>query len=310
MPGYFGLGTFAELEQALIAASRWLEVRGVNVCATRIGRYLRLMRELVVASETKTLFSLSGLGSEVTTALYEAHDLISIHRAFSQGCHADLVVDRILRACSGPVSYTDENPSNSSNSARNFAFELLVAERTIVGGASPHFPVYSDVGLRIPSAELAIQCKRLWASIDYQSVQRNFKRAENDLRSAKLSGAKAIIALDITRAINPNFVIPTAGAQQDLRAHMVELAQQFINAHARLWHQHKPGTIALLTRVTALIAQVDTAMFTHSQQYSLTPLPRISDSENAVVNEFSAVLAAATAADSHRHNVVTNLLKG
>jgi hypothetical protein len=305
MLGYFGSGTFAELEQALIAASKWLASRGANVRTRRIGRYMRLMRQLVVAHETKNFSALNGRGPEIAAALYEAHDVISIHRAFSRGAHADSVAERILQACSGPVSYTDENPSTSSNAARNFAFELLVAERAIVGGASPHFPVYADVGLRIPSAELAIQCKRLWASIDYGSVERNFKRAEDDLRIAKDAGARAIIAFDITRAVNPDFIIPTAGGLQEVRTQMVDLARGVVNTYGRLWNQHKPGTIALLTRVTALIQQVDTAMFTHSQQYSLTPLQNISDSEYTIVNEFSAVLAAATAADAQRHNSVT-----
>lgn len=309
MPGYFGSGTFAELEQALIAASKWLASRDANVSTSRIGRYVRLMRELVVAHETKNFSALNCRGLEIAAALYEAHDLISIHRAFSQGSHADLVAERILKACSGPVSYTDEKQSASSNAARNFAFELLVAERAIVGGASPQFPVYADVGLTIPSAELAIECKRLWASIDYKSVQRNFKGAEDNLRAAKDAGARGIIAFDITRAINPDFIIPTAGGLQEVQTQMFELARGFVNTYGRLWNQHKPGTIALLTRVTALIQPVDTAMFTHSQQYSLTPLPNISDSEDAIVNEFSAILAAATAADAQRHNSVTNVLK-
>jgi len=305
MPGYFGTGTFAELEQALIEAAKWLASRGANTSSSRIGNYLRAIRALVVAHETKQF---DVLGIEHANALYEAHDLISIYRAFSKGPHADLVADRILKACSGPVSYTDENPKGASNTARNFAFELLVAERLIIGGASPHFPAHADVGLAISSTELAIQCKRLFASTDSRSAQRNFKDAEDGLMDAKESGGKGIVAIDITRAVNPGFIIPTAGRPEDVRPWLLKVLQGFINENRRLWNRHKPGTIALLTRVTALI-QTDDAMFTHAQQYSLTPLQNISESEDAMVNELSAVLAAAARADAQRPNAVTNVFK-
>lgn len=305
MPGYFGTGTFAELEQALIEAAKWLASRGANTRSGRIGNYLRAMRTLVVAHEEKNFAELS---IEHANALYEAHDLISIYRAFGQGPHADLVADRIVKACSGPVSYTDESLKSASNAARNFAFELLVAERLIAGGTSPRFPAHADVGLAIPSTDLVIQCKRLFASIDSGSARRNFKDAEDSLVDAKASGAKGIIAIDITRAVNPQFIIPTAGRPEDVRTGLLKVLQDFINENRRLWSQHKPGTIGLLTRVTALI-QTDDAMFTHAQQYSLTPLQNISDSEDAMVNEFSAVLAAAAAADGQRPNVKTNVFK-
>jgi hypothetical protein len=206
------------------------------------------------------------------------------------------------------VSYTDENLKSASNAARDFAFELLVAERLIIGGASPHFPAHADVGLAIPSTDLVIQCKRLFASIDSGSVQRNFKDAEDGLVDAKASGSKGIVAIDITRAVNPQFIIPTAGRPEDVRTGLLEVLQDFVNANRRLWRQHKPGTIGLLTRVTALIQTPD-AMFTHAQQYSLTPLQNISESEDEMVKEFSAVLAAAAAADGQRPNAKINVFK-
>ena len=305
MPGYFGVGAFAELERALHDAAKWLASRGANTSVGRVGSYMRTMRELVVAHEAGNATALT---IEHANALYEAHDLISMHRAFEQGPYADLVAARILKACSGPVLYRDENLKNASNAARNFAFELLVAERLIVGGASPHFPAHADVGLSTSSAELGIQCKRIFASIDSGSVRRNFKDAEVGLQGAKDAGARGIIAVDITRAANPQFLIPRAGGREEVRTRLLEASQNFINSNSRLWNQHKPGTIALLTRVTALI-ETDDAMFTHAQQYSLTPLNNISDEEDAMVNEFSSVLAAAAAVDGRRSNATTNAFK-
>jgi hypothetical protein len=308
MPGYFASGTFAELEQALVAAAHWLASRGANVRDGRIGRYVRLMQELVVCEKTKDFSSLSAKAAEIANALYEAHDLISIHRAFSHGPHADLVARRILHTSKGPVSYVDENPASSSNAARNFAFELLVAERLLVGGSQPHFPTYADVGATVAGDEIAIQCKRIWSS-NASAIRNNFKAAEKDLKSAKRAGAKGIIAIDITRAVNPAFILPTLHGHDEVRRQMVKLTQDFVDDYASVWNEHKTGTIALLVRVTALIQQADGPMFTHTQQYSLTPLQRISNSETIAAHEFGAILEAAAAADSQRLNVVTNVVK-
>lgn len=53
MPGYFGTGTFAELEQALIEAAKWLASRGANTSSGRIGNYLRAMRAPETQSKDK-----------------------------------------------------------------------------------------------------------------------------------------------------------------------------------------------------------------------------------------------------------------
>ncbi|HEY7641720.1 MAG TPA: hypothetical protein VH814_18460 [Steroidobacteraceae bacterium] len=249
---------------------------------------------------------LEGRNPEMATTLYEAHEIVSIHRALGGGEFDAAIADRIRRISDGPISYTAEKATSSSNAARNFAFELLVAERLVSGGSKPLFPHYADVGALASNMQLAIQCKRVWSS-DEQAIGRNFRNAEKDLKPAKKVGARGIVALDISRALNPDFTIPRLADQAAIRDALVGVLEDFIDDNAQMLRDAKAKTIGLLTRVSMMVEQVEPrSSYMYCQQYALTPVPSVSASERQALDEFGVVLQAAASGDRDRFTLMSN----
>ncbi len=287
------------------AAVSWLEACGANVQHSRVGRYVASIRDLVNAVSVQNFSTLEGCNPEMATTLYEAHEIVSIHRALGGGQFDAAIADRIRRISDGPISYTAEKSSSSSNAARNFAFELLVAERLVSGGGKPLFPHYADVGAAASDMELAIQCKRIWSS-DEHAISRNFRNAEKDLKRAKKAGARGIVALDISRALNPDFTIPRLTDQAAIRDAIVGVLEDFIDDNAQMLREAKSKTIGLLTRVSMMVEQVEPrSSYMYCQQYALTPVPSASASELRALDEFGAVLHAAASGDRDKFTLTS-----
>jgi len=299
MPGQFSSATFQELQNAVQMAIAWLTHTNPQVMSTRFGRYAADLAAVVQAYQSSDFSQVKEGGIRIATALFEAQDLLEIHRAFRNGRFSSEIGAQLTKIAKGPASFVDENPASSSNAARNFAFELLVAGRIGAGGSEPFFPRYADVGMHAGGTELAIQCKRPWTASD-DAVEKKFQEAQRDLKQAIRQGAKGIVAIDLSRTLNPQFSIPELRDQKEIRRTMLQASRAVVDNIAPTLRAARPGVIGLITRNSTLIYEGSSKLWTPCQQYGLTRLPSATDEEHQALSQLDGVLAAAAAADSKR----------
>jgi hypothetical protein len=272
MGGYFASGTFEELLIALECAACWMHSLGIDVRAGRVGRYVDELQQLVAALKRKEVAAITSRMQAINTALYEANEIVQIHRGLGSGDYDDVLRERLRRASSGPTSYADENLS-SGNLPRNVAFELVMAERLSSGGLQPLFS-YDDVAVDTGSRMLLVECKRM-QSATQRALRRNLRDAERQLLRCYRSNAdtrlRGVVAIDLTKSTNPDFVSPYL-TQSQIADQLSRYLSTFIDSNADLWHQCGKKTIAVLARVSLLIACTDPRMMTYCQQYILHPI--------------------------------------
>ena len=208
------------------------------------------------------------------TALYEANDLIAIHKGLV-GKYDSEISEHIKKYAKGPANYREEAPSASSNLARNIAFELLVASKIVAANIPLDFSVKTDVATKFDGRSILFECKRPQSE---ESIEKNikdaFKQLERKYKSPVRARHRGIIALDISKLLNPEFMLYVQPDAVSLDRGLTQIADQFILKNERLWQLRRNSkTIAVLIRFGIMgINQEKEDMLTYCQQYGLTPL--------------------------------------
>lgn len=265
--------TFEQIFLKLQAAVAWLQALNVRIEGTRFAHYVRSLEALVQAHRTSDYEPMGGRLTEIMNALYEAQELAMIHDAFGAS-HGDYVAKRLLSLSSGPSHQLDE--SGSSNAPRNLAFELLIAARLQLGGLTllGHLP--TDVAAQMSKHSILIECKRPQSM---EAVQRNIKRAAEQLRdkykSADRLGYRGVIALDLTKALQPEF----AGAMFDEESDVAPILRSRVDAlldellPLMLSKAKSQKTIAYAVRLSAmLMPRSPSGSMIYAQQYGMRVL--------------------------------------
>ena len=133
--------TFA---QDLDKALAWMQGLGVRYEPTRMGEYKRAIETLLKIYRSDDIDKMRSEYARIVTAMYEANDLITIHKGLA-GKYDNEIRNHLAKYTKGPINYTKEIASTSSNVGRNTAFELLILEKLVNAGVDVDFEVGSDV---------------------------------------------------------------------------------------------------------------------------------------------------------------------
>jgi len=102
---------------------------------------------------------------------------------------------------SGPRLPSDEDPA--SNRARNVQFELTVADLPRRGGYSPVLGEHPDLRVHVVDRDYLIECKRIFSPAKTATrINEAGKQLHGDRKNATAS-ARAIIAISLSRVLNP-----------------------------------------------------------------------------------------------------------
>ena len=190
-------------------AIEWIESLHVKADVLRFAKYRKLLRSISGAVQRGDMDAALSIWDEGNNALFEAYSLIEIYHALSSTECASFVQGERREFVKGPEHVRDENPAKSTNSARNYAFELQVAARFGIGEVvrlelDPAFATVVDVPFRTPLGHLFMECKRPQGE---NSVEECYDLAQSGLRDRYAmfpdTVARGIIALDITKIVNP-----------------------------------------------------------------------------------------------------------
>lgn len=188
-----GLRIYEILAERLSRLERVLVAHGFEDPVPRIRFHLAILRRL---------HQRPGIDSDETLwSLVEATELGDIY------CSLPMMSARTLREKFGAILEGPFNPQQetaASNLARNTVFELHLAGWLSHKGIPTRICHNPDISCEMADRLLFIQCKRPFSR---RKIEANIKRASKqlsiDLNSASDTRNRGIVAISMTRAINP-----------------------------------------------------------------------------------------------------------
>ena len=181
-------------------------------------------------------------------------------------------IERYVR---GPANYTEERVSTSSNVARNIAFELLVMARLAASGLDLDFSIQSDIAATFDNNSLIFECKRPQSLKKLGArIKDAFKQLERKYSNFSQLRRRGVIAVDITKVVNPDFMLYVKPDALSLERGIANIVDQFIVHNAHYWQiGRNKKTIAVMFRLSLIgVNKERNDMLTYCQQYGMTPL--------------------------------------
>ncbi len=184
-------------------------------------------------------------------ALTEAGEVAAIE-PFLRACSPETIKPKLRHVLGGPVLPNEED--ENSNQARNILFELNLAAKLSAGGLSPELGDRPDLTCEVEGKKLLIECKR---PLTEQDARTRIRKAWTALqREARKEGpgVRGVIALSVTKLINPGGAIFSGANESDARNGLKNLLFQTTDLLSNAWG--RPGT-----RVVGVIFHVITPAF-------------------------------------------------
>lgn len=253
--------TIQSLREDYEAAISWMADRGCPVARGRLAQYGATIADLASS------FEASGWGDladdqrrrQVCTTLLEIREVISIHRGLTAipDPQATRALQRFLK---GPFAAKDEVFHNSSNQARNIGFELYLNALFSFAGFEPKFDSAADLSFAHRGEVFFVEAKRPANVATAKRLTRDANRQlSNRLSGFAAQATKGLIALDLTKIINPDGEVMRVLSDDHLQDLMHNEADLQIGALRSTWHRHRhPRTVGALLHYRLMTNFVDT----------------------------------------------------
>lgn len=241
--------TLKEIAEQYESAVSWVASIGFPVDRGRLDAYRRIVAELSANFETHGWgdFDSAEHRERVCRTLLEIRELISIHRGLAPLPEPDSATG--LRHCvKGPFSPTSELASTASNRARNTGFELYLNALFAFGGLRPRYSTDADLLADYRGHTVFVEAKRPASA---GGVERAIHDANRQLsrRLDHLDGqdAMGLLALDLTKVINPDSKVMPVSDEEHLRALMWNEDTRQIAMLRSYWHKRRhPRTAGVM----------------------------------------------------------------
>ena len=264
---------FTALEQQLDAAIAVIEAHGLKPSRGRIGRYRTAIQQLAKARRNNTWEELNVGFPEAVTTLYEIMDLLEICAA--PGLADDPKFgDLCKKVLKGPEEYTGEKAAASSNEARNYAFQLLIAAKMHRAGIENILEKDADICVRNGVRRCLIEAKRIQSE---NKLERRCKEARDQLtatlRKFRYKWSTGIVAIDITKLVNENFDLLVKKNEPELMQILAGLMPGFSQQYSGIWANWDHPRIGGILAHTSIMAVVeDKGLLVHCREFGLLAL--------------------------------------
>ncbi|MCT6721696.1 hypothetical protein [Acidovorax sp. K2F] len=186
------------------------------------------------------------------------------------------MTEKLKKAVNGPINAANETPKTTA--ARNYLFEATVA-------AMAHRPARrveailnarSDTGIKIEGRKIWVECKRVTTE---HALERNLRKACSQLQdtfNAEIgSGHRGIIAMDVSKILNPKGELLVAKDDTELKRGLVRLLQDFSDKHSNLWQriyaEKSRKIIGTVFRLSCLATSEVRKMSVQCSQWAVIP---------------------------------------
>lgn len=247
--------TIQEIKDNFEDAIAWLDSIGFPV---ERGRLLNYRKSIDKVNQTWDVDKWGDINDPenralVTTVLLEARELTSIYKGFSEHSNPD-ISNELGHYFKGPVLITDEKASNASNRPRNIGFELYLNALFIKAGMFPIYDTRADMSFQYKENRFFIEAKRpLSEKAVISNIAESNKQLSSRFGNALSKKPKGILALDLSKVINPHNRIMVVENEAQLNALMFNEDKVQIEKLAPYWHRkrHK-RTVAVLLHYRVL----------------------------------------------------------
>jgi hypothetical protein len=285
--------TFDSLGLDLERAIAWIQGHDIPIEPTRLHKYRKLIKEVIDVAERGDALRADSHFRAYANALYEAHDLVQIWQGL-QSLRFDSFRERLRHVVSGPEHYSDEKPSNSSNRARNAAFELLVISQFARSGFTVNEELPTDAAFQTRQASVLVECKRLQSEFklkdNVSDAKRQLRRKFADARRSRYYG---MIAVDITKASNPEFRLLNAPSATTARSLVEQHISEFVDKHSPVLDIGGASRVlAFLLRIAVYAHCEDSNTLMYCQQWGLASVPELGQKAGLTLNEIQECLGA------------------
>jgi len=227
-----------QISDLAIEAARlvdWLESDiGIKASNTRIGEYRECVGKL---SDLLSLNDYDTVNQDIPKyhgALLEIHDLLALRKSFPVPGNIQGLVALLKQCISGTIDRHDSTDVNSS--ARDYFFEALLGSRIFSKDLSVSFPDSSeyqpDIRALYKSQNINIQCKRLNSA---KTTEKRLRKAMSQLETNWVhdSSAYGVIAVEVSKAINPDTQIWNTENQKTAHANFTQMFNEYIDENIR-----------------------------------------------------------------------------
>ncbi|WP_067522115.1 hypothetical protein [Endozoicomonas ascidiicola] len=277
-------------------ALEWLANIGVNLGSGRTKNYEKCIRfwkdnykDANKVDEIKIL-------PAFVNAMHEINDFVDIYLAFkdvSKSELSDLIV-KLQKSVHGPIELSSE--TESSNTARNFLFEATLTAKM----HKPEDDIYaildaqSDSGVKVNDRKIWIECKRV---TNIEKIRPNVRKARNQLEKIfklKLgSSHRGIIAIDVTKIINPENDIYVTRNDQVLVYSVQKKMDDFIKENNHVWQnviEGKNKIVAIIIRFSFMATSESRNLLVHTSEWGVNTRIGISDSEQSTLEYLTTAI--------------------
>lgn len=270
--------SYAEVASSYRAALDWMGELGVELGVGRTQHYAKVIDYWKDAyKEASQQNSNKGFPDFVSSA-FEISSFIEVYQAFRDEPLSRLseIAKKLQRAVRGPIDSVDE--TQKSTEARNFIFEALMAARS-------HRPQYgieaildaeSDTGFKVRSSKVWIECKRVTTQARIEENARKASRQLERVLDKKIgAGNRAIVALDVTKIINPDGGILPRRDDAELSASVDTMMDVFISKRSSIWQRayqsRNKKIIGTILRFSLMAVSEQRRLLVYAAQWGLNP---------------------------------------
>jgi hypothetical protein len=176
--------------EAIEAVAEWLKDLGLGNGSDRLHKYICEIRKQAAAT---TIEEVTRLGF----VHLQASEFTDVWRAY-KGAENPRLIAKLERALKGCDTLAEESPQNSD--PRNTMFELALAAGLKLRGIDVELGEPTDLIINFPSGQYILEGKRPFRE---SSVRANVKDAAHQLRTNLRPDQHGVIAISLSRIINP-----------------------------------------------------------------------------------------------------------
>ena len=287
--------TYQKLLDELTELSLWLSGLGFTRQVGRIHSHISTIHRLEVARQDGTINGLLNAtgGDQLGWSLIEATEFVDIFKGLCNYTVQTELQDKLREALKGPVHPGRETHASSANKARNITFELNLASRLYRKGIPVHFRPNPDLLCKVNQRSIYIQCKRPFSvNSILDNIAKAYRQLTRDLNSSPDISPRGVIAISISRVLNPGDKIAVAETEYDLNKQISDDIQELGTTHF-----NRASKSIVDTRILGVLFHLitpgvvkETNLLVTAQSLVMLSPPVIPTSDKLLLHEFLNLL--------------------
>jgi len=226
-------------------------------------------------------------------SIYEIGAFVEIYRSLHNTKKDELsqVVEKLNKAVNGPIYSGEESPR--STAARNHLFEVIVTAKCHKPGSGLVGNLTSDTdsGFSFLQKKVWIECKRITS---FSKIESNVRKACNQIlasiKKKSGSGHRGIVALDISKLINPGDELYVSQNESSLLGSANNFMSQFIESNSHVWEkvykEKSRKILGTILRYSFMATSEKDNLLVSTTQWAANPRKGLSPFELRFMEEF------------------------